>query len=52
MGDDQNERRPKWKMTKMEDKTRQDGIRPKWKTPKGKTTKMEDNVRHDRPKII
>merc|ERR1711895_177649 len=43
MGDDQNGRRPKWNMTKMEDD--QNGRRPKWKT-----TKMEDDQNGRRPK--
>ena len=37
MKDDQNERRTKWKTTKME--YDQNGRRPKWKT-----TKMEDDL--------
>ena len=43
MEDDQNERRPQWKMTKMEDD--QNGRRPKWKT-----TKMENNQNERQPK--
>merc|ERR1711895_68533 len=43
MEDDQNGRRPKWKMTKMEDD--QNGRRPKWKT-----TKVEDDQNGRRPK--
>ena len=39
----QNGKRPKWKMTKMEED--QNGKRPKWKT-----TKMEDNKNGRRPK--
>ena len=46
MEDNQNERRPKWKLTKMEDdqngRRDQNGIRPKWKKyQNGKNTKME-----------
>merc|ERR1711888_68624 len=59
MEDDQNGRRPKWKMNKMEDE--QNGRRTKWKTnkmeddqngrrPKWKTTKMEDDQNGRRPK--
>ena len=45
MQDDQNGRRPKWKMTKMEDDQNQ--RRPKWKT-----TKIEDDQNGRRPKGI
>merc|ERR1711984_64663 len=59
MEDDQNGRRPTWKMTKLEDD--QNGRRPKCKTtkteddqngrrPKWKKTKMEDGQKLRRPK--
>ena len=41
MEDDQDGRRPRWKMTEMEDD--QDGRRTKWKTTRLEDEKMEDD---------